>query len=185
MWGKDRTKAKSTRVTTLIGQGTEVQGDLVYQGGLHVEGTIKGNVVAEDGSQSVLILSERGRIEGEVRVPRLVLNGQVFGDVYASERVELAKHARVSGNVYYNMLEMAMGAEINGNMVHGNKDGSPLLEHRAKESALGAASEGMPLRSDVSEELIIDAEALPPDAQTTDVAVDAGADIGHARANNT
>ncbi|MCK5091792.1 MAG: polymer-forming cytoskeletal protein, partial [Gammaproteobacteria bacterium] len=66
----------------------------------------------------VLTLSERGRIEGEVRVPHIILNGNIIGDVYASERIELAVQARVNGNVYYNLLEMVMGAEVNGSLVH-------------------------------------------------------------------
>ena len=64
------------------------------------------------------LVSEDGRIEGDVRVPNLVLNGAVEGDVYASQRVELASHAKVTGNLYYNLIEMAMGAEVNGNLVH-------------------------------------------------------------------
>jgi len=66
----------------------------------------------------MLVLSDRGQIEGEVRVPLVVINGQVTGDVYASERVELSSQGQVNGNVYYNLLEMAMGAEVNGNRVH-------------------------------------------------------------------
>jgi cytoskeletal protein CcmA (bactofilin family) len=66
----------------------------------------------------MLVLSDHGSIEGEVRVPYVVLNGEVIGDVYAAERVELSAKARVSGNVFYNLLEMAMGAEVNGSLVH-------------------------------------------------------------------
>ena len=69
------------RIDTLIGQGTEINGDLVFTGGLHVDGTINGNVVAEQGSTAMLILSEFGRIEGEVNVPNMVLNGEIVGDV--------------------------------------------------------------------------------------------------------
>ncbi len=83
-----------------------------------MDGHIHGNVVAEGEGRSVLILSEHGRIEGEVRVPQVVLNGTVIGDVHASERVELASKARVTGNVYYNLIEMAIGAEVNGSLVH-------------------------------------------------------------------
>ena len=88
-------------------------------------------MIAEDDTQSVAIVSERGFIEGDVRVPRLLLNGKVNGDVYASERVELHRHARVNGNVYYNMLEMAMGAEINGNLVHRKPGEKRLLEDKS------------------------------------------------------
>lgn len=83
-----------------------------------MDGVIQGNVIAEGEGRSVVILSEHGRIEGEVRVPQVVLNGTVIGDVHASERIELASKARVTGNVYYNLIEMAIGAEVNGSLVH-------------------------------------------------------------------
>jgi len=111
-------KRKSMNVETLIGQNTEITGDLHFSGGLHIDGVIKGSVIAKEGSSSVLRLSEHGRIEGEVRVPTINLNGTVNGDVHASKGVELASHARVNGNVYYQLIEMAMGAEVNGNLVH-------------------------------------------------------------------
>lgn len=130
MWGKN--KSKSTKIETLIGTAMEIQGDLIFTGGLHVDGRIIGNVIAEEHSQSMLVLSDRGQIEGEVRVPLVVINGQITGDVYASERVELSSQGQVNGNVYYNLLEMAMGAEVNGNLVH-CKDEKKLLEYQAHE----------------------------------------------------
>lgn len=108
----------AARIDTLVGQGTEISGDLVFSGGLHVDGTIKGNVMAEEGSTALLILSEFGRIEGEVTVPNMVLNGEIVGDVFGSTRVELAPKARIKGSVYYNLIEMAIGAEVNGGLVH-------------------------------------------------------------------
>lgn len=97
-------------------------GDVKFAGGLHVDGTVKGNVVAEEDPSSVLTLSETGTIEGEVRVPNIVVNGTVIGDVHAKQRIELASNARITGNVYYNLIEMAMGAEVNGNLVHVAED---------------------------------------------------------------
>jgi len=117
MWGNNR-KRRSTRIDTLIGQHSEVMGDIKFSGGLHIDGTIKGNVIAENDSHSMLSLSEQGTIEGEVNVPFVVLNGVVIGDVHGSEHVDLAVKARVTGNVYYNLIEMAIGAEVNGKLVH-------------------------------------------------------------------
>jgi cytoskeletal protein CcmA (bactofilin family) len=117
MWSKAN-KRKTARIDTLIGQHSEVTGDIAFSGGLHIDGTVKGNVSAEEGSASVLTLSEHGTIEGEVRVPNIIVNGTVLGDVHASERVELAPQARITGNVYYHLIEMAMGAEVNGSLVH-------------------------------------------------------------------
>jgi len=67
MWGKKTTK--STKIETLIGTAMEIQGDLIFSGGLHVDGKIVGNVIAEGDSNSMLVLSDQGQIEGEVRVP--------------------------------------------------------------------------------------------------------------------
>lgn len=118
MWNK-RKKPKSTaQIDSLIGQNTEVQGDVIFSGGLHVDGKVKGCVVAEQGEDSLLTLSERGTIEGEVKVPNVVVNGTVIGDVHATGHVELAAQARIHGNVYYSLIEMAMGSEVNGNLVH-------------------------------------------------------------------
>ena len=111
-------KSASARIDTIIGQHTHLQGDVRFTGGLHVDGKITGNVVAEAGTDAVLTVSELGRIEGEVRVPNLVLNGAVIGDVHAGEHVELAPQAKVTGNVFYRLIEMAMEAEVNGNLVH-------------------------------------------------------------------
>jgi len=108
---------RNGQIDTLIGSGTELRGDVHFRDGLHIDGVVKGNVIAE-GEHTMLTMSEKGRIEGEVRVHNIVLNGEVLGDVHASEHIELAPAARVTGNVYYNLIEMAMGAEVNGNLVH-------------------------------------------------------------------
>jgi cytoskeletal protein CcmA (bactofilin family) len=138
MFGSDSKRSgKSVRVQTLVGQDTELKGDLYFTGGIHVDGHIKGNVIAENDGASVLTLSEHGTIEGEVKVPIIRLNGTVRGDVHASEKVELASQARVIGNVYYNLIEMAIGAEVNGNLVHRSDSGgsTPVVPLDLKEKA--------------------------------------------------
>jgi cytoskeletal protein CcmA (bactofilin family) len=137
MFGKKK-KAVSARIDTLIGQGTEIQGDLVFSGGLHVDGRIKGNVRADQDKDSLLILSEFGYIEGDISVPNMVLNGQIVGDVFGSKRVELASKARINGSVYYNLIEMAIGAEVNGGLVHEEPDS---LEPKQLEDKSGQVDE--------------------------------------------
>jgi cytoskeletal protein CcmA (bactofilin family) len=128
MWGSKR-KLRATKIDSLIGRQTETLGDLRFAGGLHVDGVVRGNVYADDDSGAVLTLSEFGTIEGEVRVPNVVLNGAVIGDVYARDQIELAANARITGNVYYTLIEMAMGAEVNGSLVHrGPDDEAPKLQ---------------------------------------------------------
>jgi cytoskeletal protein CcmA (bactofilin family) len=108
----------TTAVDTLIGRQTEVLGDVHFSGGLHVDGKIKGKVIAKSDKAASLSVSETGAIEGDVRVPNIVLNGTVSGDVHASEKITLAAKARVTGNLYYKIIEMEGGALVNGQMVH-------------------------------------------------------------------
>lgn len=112
---------KAPKVSTVVGEGTTIKGDVEFGGGLHLDGAIKGNVAGEADTRSTLTVSERGTVEGDVRVDNLILNGAIIGNVYANDRVELATNARVSGTVYYQLLEMAMGAEVNGQLVHGEE----------------------------------------------------------------
>jgi cytoskeletal protein CcmA (bactofilin family) len=105
-------------IRTLIGAGTRVNGDVVFTEGLHVDGVVHGNVSSEDDRPGALSVSENGVIEGDVTVPDLVLEGTVKGNVEARERVELGPTARVIGDVVYNLIEMAIGAEVNGKLIH-------------------------------------------------------------------
>ena len=114
----NRTKPKPQRIDTLIGAGTRIIGDVQFTGGFHVDGHIKGNVDAPPDSGATLSVSDSGVVEGSVAVPNVILNGNVKGDILAHERVELGATARVSGNVYYALIEMEMGAEINGKLIH-------------------------------------------------------------------
>lgn len=139
----NKTKASSnnSKVDTLVGHETEVVGDIRFAGGLHIDGVVKGNVAADPASESALaIISERGRVEGELRVPRLIVNGHVTGDVYATERLDLAKDARVFGDVHYRTMEMASGAEINGQLVRIEQEAQGLIEHYERNRSDGGES---------------------------------------------
>jgi cytoskeletal protein CcmA (bactofilin family) len=114
---KRRDNKPAARIDTLIGRSANVQGDVDFAGGLHVEGRITGNVRATPGGPSALSVSEHGVIEGSVTCPHVVLNGVVNGDITASERVALGAKARVRGNVSYGVIEMALGAEISGKLI--------------------------------------------------------------------
>ncbi len=147
MWGKRVKRKVSGKVDSFIGRHSQITGDIRFAGMLHVEGTIKGNVLAESGDDSYLRLTEHGTVEGEVRVPNVYLNGIVKGDVYAHQHIELAANARVEGDVYYSLIEMAMGAEVNGKLVHlSERDRAPLaLGHQEAIAADESGTERDPL----------------------------------------
>ncbi len=113
-------------IHTLIGGRTRIKGDVRFEGGCHIDGVVDGNVIADKDPDAFLSISEDGFIDGSVRVPRVHLNGRVQGDVFASDRVELGPTAKVNGNLHYELLEMAAGAEINGKLIHeGSKSHAP------------------------------------------------------------
>lgn len=122
-------KAANT-VDTLIGRQSEVTGDVRFTGGLHVDGRIKGKVTAESDKNAVLSVSESGSVEGDVRVPHVVLNGTVEGDVHASQRLTLSAKAKVNGDVYYKLIEMTSGAMINGQMVYEGDEKIAKIAHK-------------------------------------------------------
>lgn len=132
---------KTPKVSTVIGQDTRINGDLVFDGGLHLDGEIRGNLSTQKEGNTTLIVSEKGAIEGDVHVNCLILNGRVVGDVYVSERVELASEARVTGTVHYRMLEMAMGAEVNGQLMRMDEQGGEATVSPVKPASAAAEAE--------------------------------------------
>jgi cytoskeletal protein CcmA (bactofilin family) len=113
-----RKPSRSAKIDTLIGAKTRINGDVEFIGGFHLDGYINGNVTAEPGADSLLSVSEQGCIEGSVIAPNVLLNGVVKGNIDASNRVELGSKAQVLGNVQYTVIETAVGAQINGKLIH-------------------------------------------------------------------
>jgi cytoskeletal protein CcmA (bactofilin family) len=105
-------------IATLIGADTRIEGSITFKGGLRIDGQISGNVCALEGEPSMLVLSENGRIDGEVRASHLVLNGTVVGPIQGEDLIELQPKARITGNVRYRALEMHHGAVIEGSLTH-------------------------------------------------------------------
>ena len=120
MFGKKSTTKPQSRIDCLIGTGTTIEGNIHFSGGLRVDGHVRGSVVATDGKEGTLVLSEQAQIEGEIRVSHVVINGTVVGPVHAAEYVELQAKANVTGDVYYKTLEMQLGAVLQGRMVYQN-----------------------------------------------------------------
>ena len=137
MLGKKKQKPRrpAGHFDTLVSSRTTVKGDVHFSGGLHVDGTIRGRVVAEEGGDAVLRLSEVGSVEGDIVAPHVIVNGTVHGDVYASTHLELAEKASIHGNVYYNLIEMAMGASVNGSLVHQNEPAGLLSRDKQSDAA--------------------------------------------------
>ncbi|HYH42664.1 MAG TPA: polymer-forming cytoskeletal protein [Burkholderiales bacterium] len=119
MFGAKPNKPQN-RIDCLIGTGTRIEGNVVFSGGLRVDGQVRGNIVAEDDKPGTLVVSEQAQVEGEIRVPHVVINGVVTGPVNSTEYVELQAKANVTGDVYYNTLEMQLGAVVQGRLVHQN-----------------------------------------------------------------
>ncbi|HET7758057.1 MAG TPA: polymer-forming cytoskeletal protein [Steroidobacteraceae bacterium] len=109
--------SRPPRIDTLIGKGARVQGDIDFQGGMHLDGEVTGSVRSGSAPDSTLSVSVTGAIEGSVEVPNVLLEGRVKGDIRAREHIVLGASARVEGDVYYGVIEMTVGAQILGRLV--------------------------------------------------------------------
>ena len=129
MFGNNKPNKPEKSMHSLIGAGTTIEGNITFGGGLHVDGHVRGNVIAADDKPGTLVLSEEARIEGEIRVSHVVINGTVVGPVHAVEYVELQAKANVTGDVYYRTLEMQLGAVVQGRMVYQSDSRSDKVVH--------------------------------------------------------
>ena len=110
--------ARSESGITLIATNCEFVGDVHFSDQLLVNGVVKGNIYAQSGSKALITVSEKGRDQGEIRVPNVIVNGKVSGDIQSDKHIELAARAEVTGNIYYHYIEMVKGSRVDGNLVH-------------------------------------------------------------------
>jgi cytoskeletal protein CcmA (bactofilin family) len=118
----------TSTIESLIGSATRIEGDVHFVGGLRIDGHVKGNVIADPSQPSMLVISEQARVDGQIQVSHLVVNGTINGPVQADELLELQPKARVTGNVDYKALEMHHGAIVTGNLAYMDEDSRPGLK---------------------------------------------------------
>jgi len=142
--GKNPNEKPCNTIDSLVGVKTDIKGDIVFSGGLRIDGKIKGNITAKGDGNSTLVLSEHAVVLGNVTVPHVIVNGTIKGNVRAAERIEMQHKGEITGDVYYKVIEMAMGAVINGNMVRETVDGArdKATVTRLKPATGGAEDEG-------------------------------------------
>lgn len=128
-------------IDTLIGVKTELKGDIVFTGGLRIDGKVKGNITAKGDANSMLVLSEHAVVTGNVTVPHLVVNGVIKGHVRSSERVELQAKADITGDLTYKTLEIALGASINGNLIRDDAEKGTVTKLKTALPNMGTAVE--------------------------------------------
>jgi cytoskeletal protein CcmA (bactofilin family) len=117
MFGSGQSKPQN-RIDSLIGAGTRIIGDIHFAGGLRVDGEIDGSIIATPGKPSTLVLSEHARVNGEIKVTHLVVNGEITGPVSVAEYLELQSNSKVTGDVHYKTLEIQLGAVVEGRLIH-------------------------------------------------------------------
>ena len=105
-----------TKLSSLMAVNVQIAGDVVFSGGLRIDGQVEGNVIGKDGDHGLLVLSEKGAIQGSVKVHDAVINGTVSGDLEVEHFLELQANARVSGNITYRQLQMECGATVDGKL---------------------------------------------------------------------
>ena len=139
MFGRKEKKNRIevTKLSSLIADNLEIVGDVLFTGGLRIDGKIEGNVLGEAGNKSLVVLSEKGSVIGRVRAYDAVINGHIAGDLEVEHFLELQSGARVSGNISYSQLQMECGATIEGSLVRvgETQSAAPAAQLQAKSSA--------------------------------------------------
>ena len=113
---KNISSTAPSKLDTLLGQNTSINGDVGFKGVLHLDGKICGSIVGEH-NEDVLIITETGYVEGKIKVANLIINGTVKGDITSIGKIEVASKANIEGNVYYQNIEMETGSKINGQLI--------------------------------------------------------------------
>src|SRR5512137_1118144 len=128
MWKRNKNSPPQKRIDSLIGAGTVVDGDISFSGGLRIDGQVRGNVTAANGDPCTLVVSEHARVDGEIRVSHVVINGTINGPVTADDYLELQANARIMGDVSYRQVEMRVGAVVQGRLNHAEQVGGAVVE---------------------------------------------------------
>ena len=128
MWKRNKNSPPQKRIDSLIGAGTVVDGDISFSGGLRIDGQVRGNVTAANGDPCTLVVSEHARVDGEIRVSHVVINGTINGPVTADDYLELQANARIMGDVAYRQVEMRVGAVVQGRLNHAEQGGAAVVE---------------------------------------------------------
>jgi cytoskeletal protein CcmA (bactofilin family) len=105
---------KQPPIRSLIGEGTVVHGEVRFEEGLRIDGEVQGDVTAIGDSGTLLVISEKARVQGKVKGGHVIINGSVVGPVECDGLLELQPKARIEGNVRYGTIEMHQGAAIDG-----------------------------------------------------------------------
>ena len=113
--------------TTLISKDTEIEGNIRFSGDLEVQGLVRGSICATPDSNATVRIVEGGCVEGEIHAPKVIINGKVLGDIHCAEHVELAVKATIDGDIYYKLIEMVKGSQINGKLVYAGAEQKPVV----------------------------------------------------------
>jgi cytoskeletal protein CcmA (bactofilin family) len=103
------------RTRVAVGRNTNISGKLIFQEPVRIEGRFRGEV----SSVELLVVTAEAKIEGKIRAPRLLILGEVQGDVLGAAQVVLGPAARVNGRIEAKSLTVCEGAQFNGEVQMG------------------------------------------------------------------
>ncbi len=129
--GKDIGANSAPSKVTAIGNNSQFTGNMTFTGVLKISGTVKGNIEANEDADAQLVLDQNGLVEGDITAPNILIRGEVNGNVHSTTQVEIDASALVTGNVYYDVLEMHGGATVNGSLIRNMGKTAGLLEKKA------------------------------------------------------
>ena len=128
MFNRKKHAPPQKRIDCLIGAGTTVDGNVTFSGGLRIDGIVRGNVTTANGETGTLVVSEQARVDGEIKVSHVVVNGMVNGPIIANDFLELQAKAKILGDIEYRTLEMHLGAVVQGRLNYAEPGTASVVE---------------------------------------------------------
>ena len=126
------TTATGNKNSTVIGENCVIEGDVTFEKTIEVHGKIIGTLkIAENCTSASLVIKKTGIVEGDVYGSDVVIEGEVVGNVSGKKEIKIENSAFISGNVYYDILDVQGGATINGNLIRNKGKEPQKLENKS------------------------------------------------------
>jgi cytoskeletal protein CcmA (bactofilin family) len=130
-------KETSDEVSSILAEGVELTGEITFSQGLRIDGVVRGKIHSE----ACLVVGPSGRVEAEIRIRRVSINGEFRGTIHASDRVEIHKEGKVFGDLFTPCLIIEAGALFEGKCNMGEKAPAPAEAEPGTAAVVPASSE--------------------------------------------
>jgi cytoskeletal protein CcmA (bactofilin family) len=120
-------------IGSVFGAATRIEGTVHVEESVRIDGRIEGNLDQPDGNARWIVIGTKGEVHGDIRAQNVSVAGKVFGNIIASESIELLEGSEVRGNITHKSINVEPGASVHGQLIAND----PSLNEPAANNATG------------------------------------------------